>query len=242
MGRDNGQVNRPKQMLALVAVMAVVAAVAVTGLRQVGDGEAPPVSVPVAAALPPTAGGSPSPGWLRRTAQRTGIPARALAAYSSAALRQANEEPTCRIAWNTLAAIGASESSHGSFAGASLNSRGVARPLIIGVALDGTAGNAAITDTDGGALDRDRTWDRAVGAMQFIPSTWARWGADGDGDGRKDPHDFDDAALGAARYLCHAGGDLTGSRGWSRAVLTYNQSVPYARKVARTANQYAERA
>ncbi|MBC7630609.1 MAG: lytic murein transglycosylase [Flavobacterium sp.] len=211
------------------------------GLRLAGDEAAPPVGVPVAAPLPPTAGSSPDPGWLLRTAQRTNIPARALAAYSTAALRQADDEPGCRIAWNTLAAIGASESTHGSFGGARLDARGVARPLIIGVALDGTAGNAAINDTDGGSLDRDTRWDRAVGAMQFIPTTWARWGADGDGDGRKDPHDLDDAALGAARYLCHAGGDLGGSKGWSRAVLTYNRSVPYASKVARTATTYAER-
>ncbi|WP_425274969.1 lytic murein transglycosylase [Streptomyces monomycini] len=38
--------------------------------------------------------------------------------------------------------------------------------------------------------------------MQFIPSTWGSWGADGDGDGVKDPNNMFDAALGTARYLC----------------------------------------
>ena len=38
-----------------------------------------------------------------------------------------------------------------------------------------------------GRLDGDDTWDRAVGPMQFIPSTWAWSGRDGDGDGVAQP-------------------------------------------------------
>ena len=44
--------------------------------------------------------------------------------------------------------------------------------------------------------------DRAVGPMQFLPASWARYGADGNGDGVRDPHQLDDAALAAAAYLC----------------------------------------
>lgn len=42
----------------------------------------------------------------------------------------------------------------------------------------------------------------AVGPMQFEPATWARWGVDGDADGRKDPRDPADAIPAAAGYLC----------------------------------------
>ena len=38
-------------------------------------------------------------------------------------------------------------------------------------------------DTDGGELDKDTVYDRAVGPMQFIPSTWAVVKVDADGDG-----------------------------------------------------------
>ena len=34
-----------------------------------------------------------------------------------------------------------------------------------------------------------------MGPLQFLPSTWDRWAADGDGDGVADPQDLDDAAL-----------------------------------------------
>jgi len=42
---------------------------------------------------------------------------------------------------------------------------------------------AAILDTDGGRLDGDISYDRAVGPMQVLPGTWARFGTDGDRDG-----------------------------------------------------------
>jgi membrane-bound lytic murein transglycosylase B len=53
---------------------------------------------------------------------------------------------------------------------------------------------------DAGAWDSDTVWDRAVGPMQFIPDTWQRWGADGNGDGAAGPNNLDDAALAAGRY------------------------------------------
>ncbi|MET0767621.1 MAG: lytic murein transglycosylase, partial [Aeromicrobium sp.] len=191
------------------------------------------------AAQAPPAVATLSAAEIRSAARATGIPRRALTAYVDAAARIERDDPTCRISWNTLAGIGSSESSHGAFGGASLDAGGVASPLIIGVPLDGTGGNRAIADTDGGELDGDTTWDRAVGPLQFIPTTWAQWGADGDDDGVMNPHDIADAALAAGRYLCDAGDDLSVSEGWSRAVLTYNQSGAYARKVSRTAAEYA---
>ncbi|MGH3994059.1 MAG: lytic murein transglycosylase, partial [Pseudonocardiaceae bacterium] len=84
-------------------------------------------------------------------------------------------------------------------------------------------------------------YDRAVGPMQFIPSTWARWASDGDGDGQADPHDIDDAAVTAARYLCADRRDVGTARGWWAAVLSYNNSVDYAQRVFGAADAYARR-
>jgi membrane-bound lytic murein transglycosylase B len=96
-----------------------------------------------------------------------------------------------------------------------------------------------IRDTDGGRLDGDPVHDRAVGPMQFIPTTWASSGADGDRDGRKNPFDLDDAAMAAAGYLCAGGRDLTTSQGWTQAVLSYNRTGEYVRSVYANADGYA---
>jgi membrane-bound lytic murein transglycosylase B len=76
--------------------------------------------------------------------------------------------------------------------------------------------------------------------MQFLPSSWERWAADGDGDGARDPQDLDDAAAAAAGYLCAAGLPLTGSA-WASAVLTYNHDPRYVQLVYAAAQAYAER-
>ena len=76
--------------------------------------------------------------------------------------------------------------------------------------------------------------------MQFIPSTWKLYGADGNGDGVKDPHNIDDAALAAARYLCARGG-MGSAGGWRSSVLGYNRSEQYIADVARVANEYAQK-
>ena len=106
--------------------------------------------------------------------------------------------------------------------------------------LDGTAGTAAIAaHPDFVRWHGDERWDHAVGPMQFIGSTWQRWGSDGDGDGVADPHDLDDAALAAARYLCASGADLRTPSGWSVAVRSYNHSDAYVRAVLAAANEVA---
>lgn len=235
--RDNGGVNLSRYGLAALAVAAISLAALVVVNRQTMP---PPVDRPAPAALPPDINGRPDAAWVSATSKSTAIGQRALIAYAVATLRLDKENPECRLAWNTLAAIANAESNHGMFGDATVDKDGVARPSIIGVPLDGSDGLLAIRDTDDGELDADTTWDRAVGPFQFIPSTWKRWGIDGDGDGRKNPHDIEDAALAAGRYLCDAGGDLGESRGWSAAVLTYNQSVAYASKVARTATTYVD--
>ena len=67
----------------------------------------------------------------------------------------------------------------------------------------------------------------AVGWMQFLPSTWKRWGVDANGDGVADPYNPVDAIFGAARYL-HAAG---ASRNVGQAVFAYNHASWYVQSV-----------
>jgi len=181
-------------------------------------------------------------GWAARVAAATGIPDRAILAYSSADLTIEAKQPACGLGWNTLAAIGTVESANGTYGGAILLANGYTSKPIIGVALNGgTFGGqqvAAIPDTDHGKLDGSARWDHAVGPLQFLPSTWAKWGADGNGDGVASPNQIDDAALAAARYLC-ASGTMTTAAGWRAAVFSYNHSNAYVNEVADIANRYA---
>jgi hypothetical protein len=167
-----------------------------------------------------------------------GIPARALEAYRRAVSLIDSADPACHIDWPLVAAIGRVESNHARFDGNQLDASGVARPGIIGMALDGSNGTARITDTDGGSLDRDTTYDRAVGPMQFIPGTWRVVGSDADGDGVKNPQDMVDAATATAIYLCSGPGDLTRSDDLSAAIMRYNASDSYVRTVIAIADAY----
>jgi len=168
-----------------------------------------------------------------------GIPTAALLAYQNAADVLAKADPTCKLEWPLLAAIGKVESDHGRFAGNTLDADGVARPGIYGIPLNGSSATAQITDTDGGQLDNDTTYDRAVGPMQFIPSTWDVVGVDGDSDGEANPQDLDDAAVAAGVYLCAGGGDLSTDSGASAAVFSYNHSDSYVDRVLSIASDYS---
>jgi murein DD-endopeptidase MepM/ murein hydrolase activator NlpD len=75
----------------------------------------------------------------------------------------------------------------------------------------------------------------AVGWMQFMPDTWARWGMDADGDGIADPWTATDAIYSAARYLAAAGG----AQDISRAVFAYNHAGWYVDDVLSLAQTYA---
>ena len=76
----------------------------------------------------------------------------------------------------------------------------------------------------------------AVGWMQFMPSTWLRWGVDADGDGIADPWNATDAIFAAARYLAAAGG----STDISRAIFAYNHADWYVREVLDLARVYGQ--
>ncbi|MFF0193738.1 lytic murein transglycosylase [Streptomyces anulatus] len=157
-----------------------------------------------------------------------GIPASILAAYKQAEQTVATTDPACRLPWQLLAAIGKVES--GQARGGRVDTNGTTTSPILGPALNGQ-GFALIKDTDGGAYDSDAVHDRAVGPMQFIPSTWASWGQDANGDGRKDPNNIYDAALAAGRYLCANDRDLAIAADLDKAVLSYNRSTEYLRTV-----------
>jgi cell wall-associated NlpC family hydrolase len=67
----------------------------------------------------------------------------------------------------------------------------------------------------------------AIGWMQFMPSTWARWGIDANGDGIADPNNPTDAIFSAARYLAGCGGQFD----IARAVYCYNHASWYVSEV-----------
>ena len=214
----------------VVAVLRTAEPVVITAATWADAARVPPGPAAAAGAPAPGAGPARVTGWARSLGPRVGIPADALAAYGSAELALAASRPDCHLSWAALAGIGRVESDHGR----------LPEP-IIGVPLDGD-GVALVRDTDEGRLDGDRAYDRAVGAMQFLPSTWRRWGADGDGDGDADPFSLPDAALAAGNYLCAAGGgDLRDPAPWSRAVLAYNASGTYLTEVTASSNAYAAR-
>jgi hypothetical protein len=189
----------------------------------VGHGPSVSGDTPYRTGLPPlrTRGKG---GSAREASGGGALPASVFAAYRRAEAELARSAPGCRLRWELLAAIGQVES--GQAGGGRVTPDGTTVTPILGPRLDGGA-FAAVPDTDGGAYDGDTVYDRAVGPMQFIPSTWARWGADGNGDGRADPDNVYDAALAAGRYLCAGGRDLSDPADLDRAILGYNHSAAY---------------
>ena len=205
---------------------------------------APPVDSPETAAEPGVGiAGLVDPDWIAATAAATGIPERALAAYAGAALVKEAQMPGCALGWSTIAGIAAAESDHGRHGGSSVGPDGTVTPPIYGVALDGDD-TAHIPDSDGGTIDGDAEYDRAVGPFQLIPQTWRNWHVDANGDGVEDPQNIDDAALAAANYLCRAatgmGVDFTTEDGWRAGIRSYNSSEVYVDTVARFAVRYGD--
>src|SRR5271167_2564851 len=193
--------------------------------------EHPKVGLHIAAATssaPPPAGVVNSPGAL-------GIPGMALTAYRNTERMMATADPGCGISWNLLAGIGRIESGHAN--GGATDARGTAIRPIYGPTLDGTMpGNEVVVQSS--AAGRVG-YARAMGPMQFLPGTWARYASDGDGDGVADPQNLYDATLAAARYLCSGGLNLRDQSQVLAAILRYNNSMAYAQNVLGWASAYA---
>lgn len=168
---------------------------------------------------------------------RLDIPEPMMAAYVGAADRLAESHPGCGVHWSVLASIGRIESGHAR--GGEIDVNGTTLSAILGPRLSGGPGVAAIPDTDDGTLDGDPVWDRAVGAMQFIPGTWNKFAIDGNDDGELSPHNVHDAAATAGAYLCDGTADLREPRALAEAVFRYNHSDDYVRTVLRWADAYA---
>ena len=216
--------------------------------------------VPLPSTGPPVTGGAtPSPGatvttgppvagrpadvlagWATQTGGKVDVPWVAMQGYGYAEMVIAQTRPQCHLKWTTLAAIGKIESNHGRF-NATLGNDGESTPRILGPVLNGTNNTQRIDDTDGGVLDGDTTYDRAVGPMQFIPSTWQTHKVDADNDGLTDINDIDDAALAAGNYLCQGGRDMDRATDWWNAILSYNDVRVYAQDVFDAANDYGTR-
>ena len=113
-----------------------------------------------------------------------------LRAYMAAA-------PTCPgLPWEVLAAIGWTESRHAQ--GRADPATGDVHPPIVGPALDGTNGVARIPTRANPRVGP------AHGNMQFLKTTWPRWGRVAPGRAATDP-DYDnawDSIYAAAAYLC----------------------------------------
>ncbi|MCC3762707.1 lytic transglycosylase domain-containing protein [Glycomyces sp. TRM65418] len=174
-----------------------------------------PTQSPTEAATTP-AGPADIESWAA-SLSALGIPERALVAYGRAELLSAVENPDCNLTWTTLAGIGATETNHGTHGGNRIQADGTTMTEIIGAEY------------------------AEMGPMQFLPSTWERWKADGDEDGVHNPHDIDDAVTAAANYLCHDGRDMSTPAGWYEGVFSYNHLDSYVRKVFDRADEYGRK-
>ncbi|WP_329216258.1 lytic transglycosylase domain-containing protein [Streptomyces sp. NBC_01485] len=199
-----------------------------------GTGDSATGNSPYYTDLPPLNSPNPAPSASSATTPaatgtaEAGIPATVLDAYKKAETELAQSKPGCKLPWQLLAAIGKVES--GQARGGDVSADGTTVSPILGPVLNGV-GFANISDTDNGAYDGDSTHDRAVGPMQFIPSTWAWAGRDGNADGKKDPNNIYDAALAAGHYLCRYDWDMSTTSGMRSAILSYNNSTDYLNTV-----------
>jgi len=135
------------------------------------------------------------------------------------------------LPWQILAGIGFIESGHGE--GRVDAATGQVTPPILGPAIDGRPGFAALPDPsspDG--------WAHAVGPMQFLSTTFRTWGLvapDRPPEAVPDPNNAWAAIYSAAHYLCTGHDRLDDIHA---AVLRYNHSETYYKAVLAKAIAY----
>ncbi|EOM76100.1 hypothetical protein Rrhod_2466 [Rhodococcus rhodnii LMG 5362] len=167
-----------------------------------------------------------------------GIPPILLDAYQNAERILAETQPGCNMYWTLIAGIGRVESTHANHG--KVDEHGTMIEPVIGLRLDGSLpGSAVIHDTDGGALDGDPLYDRAVGPTQFLPQTWQAYAMDGNGDGDADPQNVYDSAVTTGNYLCDGGLDMRDPIQAAKAVHRYNNSAAYVANVMAWSTGYA---
>lgn len=135
------------------------------------------------------------------------------------------------LPWQVLAAIGFIESRHAQ--GRADPRTGDVNPPIVGPALDGTNGTTRIPD----ATSPDG-WAHALGPMQFLGSTWARWGRlapERPANAVASVQNAWDSIYSAADYLCNGAGAISDLRA---AILRYNPSDDYVAAVLAKARAY----
>ena len=159
------------------------------------------------------------------------IPTPALAAYQRATTVINSADDRCHLDWELVAALGKVLTDHGRAHGSELDAEGVARPAVVGQRLTGRHGTPRVADTDAGLLDNDSKLDRAVGPMLLLPAVWSVVSVDADSDGRRNPQDVEDAALGAAVFLCAGPGDFRNASHVRSEVRRYHSGAGYIRSV-----------
>jgi hypothetical protein len=169
-----------------------------------------------------------------------GIPRGVFPAYRRATANLAVVRPNCGLTWPLLAGIGKVESAHAS--GGRVDVAGTTRGRILGPVLNGSSGTGKVKDTDLGRYDQNKIWDRAVGPMQIIPGVWTDFGADGNGDGFRNPNNVYDAVTTVAVYLCSQGDDLKRPRDLVAALLRYQHSKDFVATVLRWMRLYSKSA
>jgi hypothetical protein len=89
-------------------------------------------------------------------------------------------------------------------------------------------------ETSFGTNTNNTTGSGAEGQMMFMPETWAMYGVDANGDGKKDPYDPEDAIFAAARYLRASGAPGN----WHDAIYAYNHAEWYVQRVEGDARDF----
>lgn len=104
---------------------------------------------------------------------------------------------------------------------------GVPWPLLAGVGMEET----------GQGRNNHESTAGAQGLMQFLPTTFALYGVDGNGDGKLDIHNDSDSVYSAAHLLREAG-VKDGAAGVRAALLRYNHATWYVNDVLYYAASY----